>query len=452
MSSKTGRSRATHGTPTPKRLAAGKHTLAELRERLREAEEALRAIREGEADAVIVSGNRGEQVYSRLGAESVYRLVVETMSEAAFTTTFEGLILFCNARFAEFVEAPARAVSWAAPCSSSSSPQCAAAAESLLVDGRRQAVQQRLVFRAADGTRRARARLGHRAPAARAHPASASWRPTSPSSSARSSSSSASAARTRSCGRARSASASRATPPTTRSGTSTSPTARSAGTTRTPSRSAGPRRAGTPGSGGSSTSTPEDRERAVGGLRAAIEGTTDLWTCEYRFLRADGAWAQVYDRAHIAREPVGEAWRVVGAMMDLTERKRAEQQLFAANQRLRALMNALPGGVSFSNDRSCRRHHGQPRGTRPVRRGPRGTTSPPRRRTRTRGAGRCATSATAGRSADAELPLQRAVAENRRDPADGARDRDAQRPALVRGRLGRSRCATPGARPSAASP
>jgi two-component system CheB/CheR fusion protein len=75
---------------------------------------------------------------------------------------------------------------------------------------------------------------------------------------------------------------------------------------------------------------PEDRERTVGTFRAAIDGRETTWTCEYRFLRADGSWADIYDRAFIARDESAKAWRVVGAMLDITDRKRAEEDLRAA--------------------------------------------------------------------------------------------------------------------------
>ena len=75
--------------------------MKELRAQLDEANETLRAIREGEVDAVIVSGSQGEQVFSLLEAESIYRLIVETMKGAAFTVTFEGQILYCNAQFVD---------------------------------------------------------------------------------------------------------------------------------------------------------------------------------------------------------------------------------------------------------------------------------------------------------------------------------------------------------------
>jgi PAS domain S-box-containing protein len=157
---------------------------------------------------------------------------------------------------------------------------------------------------------------------------------------------------------------------------------------------------------------PDDRERAVGGLRTAMEGQDALCTREYRFLRADGAWADVYDRAHIARNGRGQASRVVGAMVDLTDRKRTARQLFEANQRLQALMNALPVGVSVSHDASCSEITGNPAVSAQLdaRPGDNLSASAPDRDE----AGRRVKYFRDGRLlTDGELPLQRAVAENR---------------------------------------
>ena len=78
----------------------------ELRSRLNEMEEALDAIRNGEVDAIMVSGSQGEQVYSVSSAETPYRTFIEQMSEGAVTLTKEGTILYCNPRFADIVQSP----------------------------------------------------------------------------------------------------------------------------------------------------------------------------------------------------------------------------------------------------------------------------------------------------------------------------------------------------------
>lgn len=78
----------------------------ELRSRLAEIEEALSAIRNGDVDAIMVSGRNGEQVYSVSSAETPYRTFIEHMSEGAVTLTKEGTILYCNPRFAEIVQSP----------------------------------------------------------------------------------------------------------------------------------------------------------------------------------------------------------------------------------------------------------------------------------------------------------------------------------------------------------
>ncbi|OFY51240.1 MAG: hypothetical protein A2W85_04370 [Bacteroidetes bacterium GWF2_41_31] len=78
----------------------------ELRARMAEIEDALTAIRNGEVDAIMVSGSQGEQVYSVSSAETPYRTFIEEMSEGAVTLTKEGTILYCNPRFAAIVQSP----------------------------------------------------------------------------------------------------------------------------------------------------------------------------------------------------------------------------------------------------------------------------------------------------------------------------------------------------------
>ncbi|MHB8873197.1 MAG: sensor histidine kinase [Myxococcaceae bacterium] len=78
-------------------------TKAELRERLREAEETLQAIRSGQVDAILVEGPVGEKIFTLEGAERSYRVLVEAMNEGALTLRQDGTILYCNGRFARLL-------------------------------------------------------------------------------------------------------------------------------------------------------------------------------------------------------------------------------------------------------------------------------------------------------------------------------------------------------------
>jgi PAS domain S-box-containing protein len=80
-----------------------------LRQRLREAEETLQAIRDGHVEALVVHAGGGDQIYTLRSADQPYRLMVEQMREGALTLAADGTILYCNQRFAELVaQAPER--------------------------------------------------------------------------------------------------------------------------------------------------------------------------------------------------------------------------------------------------------------------------------------------------------------------------------------------------------
>ncbi|HEV3057013.1 MAG TPA: ATP-binding protein [Vicinamibacterales bacterium] len=81
-----------------------------LRARLAEAEEMLRAIRQGDIDALVVEGVGGNQVYTLHSAEEPYRNLVEQMQEGAVVLKSRGDILYANARFAALVGEPLQSV------------------------------------------------------------------------------------------------------------------------------------------------------------------------------------------------------------------------------------------------------------------------------------------------------------------------------------------------------
>jgi two-component system CheB/CheR fusion protein len=80
--------------------------LEDLRARLAEAEETLRAIRGGAVDALVVAGPEGDRVFTLEGADRSYRVFLEGMHEGAVTLSADGTILYGNRRFAEIVGVP----------------------------------------------------------------------------------------------------------------------------------------------------------------------------------------------------------------------------------------------------------------------------------------------------------------------------------------------------------
>jgi PAS domain S-box-containing protein len=75
----------------------------ELKNRLEETEETLRAIRQYMVDAFVVSQVDGEQVITLTDAEFPYRIMVESMNEGAVTLIPDGTIFYANPRFCEMV-------------------------------------------------------------------------------------------------------------------------------------------------------------------------------------------------------------------------------------------------------------------------------------------------------------------------------------------------------------
>jgi PAS domain S-box-containing protein len=88
----------------------------------------------------------------------------------------------------------------------------------------------------------------------------------------------------------------------------------------------------------------DDRERVVRGVERAVLGVDTSWSDEYRFLRGDGTYASVLDRAHIVRNGRGEPVRVVGWILDISELKASEEA-----QRFLARARALDAGLEVES-------------------------------------------------------------------------------------------------------
>lgn len=99
---------------------------------------------------------------------------------------------------------------------------------------------------------------------------------------------------------------------------------------------------------------PEDKERILSGIKATLKNRQDFWTGEYRFLKADGSVAFVLDCGYILYNEKNKPYRMVGAMLDITDRKKVEEQLKnsfnekqALAERMSTIINTLPANIAL---------------------------------------------------------------------------------------------------------
>ncbi len=88
---------------------------------------------------------------------------------------------------------------------------------------------------------------------------------------------------------------------------------------------------------------PDDRERVLSKLRRVIgEGVANKWEDEYRLRKASGEYAYVHDRGYIIHSAEHRPVRMIGAIQDITARKRSEEIILASEERYRQLFYKNP--------------------------------------------------------------------------------------------------------------
>src|SRR5271170_1815322 len=85
---------------------------------------------------------------------------------------------------------------------------------------------------------------------------------------------------------------------------------------------------------------PEDRQRVEQGLRGAARDLQD-WGSEFRVIWPDGSEHWLSARGSIYRTIQGKATRMLGVVMDITDRKQAEEALRASEELSRGQVEAL---------------------------------------------------------------------------------------------------------------
>lgn len=94
---------------------------------------------------------------------------------------------------------------------------------------------------------------------------------------------------------------------------------------------------------------PDDSGRVNEELNAYFNGSGERFASEYRFLRCDGSYAEVFDRGYVIRGSDGAPVRMVGALQDITERNSTLRQIRQKQAQLETVFGqAMVGILQFS--------------------------------------------------------------------------------------------------------
>ncbi len=93
----------------------------------------------------------------------------------------------------------------------------------------------------------------------------------------------------------------------------------------------------------------DEAARVSSSIHEVIESGQRSWSSEYRFRRADGSYADIFDRGFVIHDEQGRPVRMVGSMQDISERKQAVEALRQSNELLHAITEGTPDAI-FAKD------------------------------------------------------------------------------------------------------
>ncbi|WIM05779.1 MAG: PAS domain-containing protein [Candidatus Nitricoxidivorans perseverans] len=98
---------------------------------------------------------------------------------------------------------------------------------------------------------------------------------------------------------------------------------------------------------------PEDLLRVIQLLNAHLRGESDFFESEHRLRRKDGGYIWVLERGMAIRGEDGQAYRMVGALTDISRRKEMESALRRSEEEYRSVVEGVTQVIFRSNGKGC---------------------------------------------------------------------------------------------------
>ncbi|MEQ1795902.1 MAG: PAS domain S-box protein [Nitrospira sp.] len=96
---------------------------------------------------------------------------------------------------------------------------------------------------------------------------------------------------------------------------------------------------------------PDDHDQAVAHVQTYLANPVGDYQQEFRLRHKDGTYRWIEARASLVTELDGRRVRLLGSHMDITERKRTEEALQRSERQLRTVLDTLPIGVWFTDEK-----------------------------------------------------------------------------------------------------
>lgn len=98
---------------------------------------------------------------------------------------------------------------------------------------------------------------------------------------------------------------------------------------------------------------PDDRNKIITKLKGIKTSTADSWRDEFRYFKKDGTIGIALNRAYIIRDEERKPIRVIGAIHDITERRKAIQQIADSEKRYRQIVETAEEGIWLVDENNC---------------------------------------------------------------------------------------------------